>query len=394
MNLDLSFLFLNLNAVVTLFVGLIILYFLRIERLEKNIFYYSWSLGFILYSVQIFGRTYGFFPNLASIGLVMFPTLFLFLLGLWSLSKKRVFMYIVILNLILLGGLSVLYIFDFVSLDLALFVGEITWYLPVVIGVFYHRMVFGRNVDKFVLGWLLLFFSNVFFLDQGWIGDVFGLTSKLIILLGILDYDFVIFTQRIQKNIESELPPVYTGDVQEGGVKLVIQNVNSKKCGNLMRGRTNWMFEKIEENTKNGFFSYLFAFQDVTSHKSLRRLKWIKPERVFVFLFSNSDPKLDGEFTVLSMGLTQIGATLSEIIKEIGIKQKSRPDQRYVVIFDNLSLLIHKFGVQQVYNLLLDKMGALRAKNIELFAIFEPETHSDQSITPLFKSISDEIVNF
>jgi hypothetical protein len=388
MNLDINFLFLNLNAGVTFFLGFIILYFLQIERLEKHVFYYSWSIGFILYATQMVVRANNLFPVLPAMTLIMVPALIFFLGGLWSLSKRKDFMYVVISFLLALGALGILYLFDYVSLDLAMDLGLFVWYLPIVVGILRQRMVLGKNVDKFAVGWLLLFFSNLILFEQGWIGDFFGIASKFIILFGTLDYDFVILTERIQRNINSGLPPIYTGDYKEGGMRLVIQNVNSKNGKN-----GNWIFKKVEENTENDRYTYFFAFQDVTSHDYLRKLNWINPERVIIFLFSNSASKVRDEFTVIPMGITQIGATLSEIIKRFETEQKSRSDQSPVVIFDNLSLLIHSFGVHQVYNLLLDKMGALRTNRIELFAIFQPETHNDKSITPLFKSISDEIIN-
>jgi hypothetical protein len=388
MTLDINFLFLNLNAVVTFFLAFIILYFLLIERLEKHVFYYSWSIGFILYATQMVVRANNLFPVLPAMSFLMVSALIFFLWGLWSLSKRKDILYIVILVLIALGALSIIYLLGFVSLDLAMGLGSAVWYLPIVVGILRQRMIFGKNVDKFAVGWLLLFLSNLLLLDRGWIGDFFGITSKLIILVGTLDYDFVILIERIQRNINSGLPPIYTGDYQEGGMRLVIQNVASKKSKNA-----DWIFKKVEENTENDRYTYFFAFQDVTSHDYLRKLKWINPERVIIFLFSNSASKVRDEFTVIPMGITQIGATLSEIIKRSETNQKSRSDQRSVVIFDNLSLLVHSFGVHQVYNLLLDKMGALRTNRIELFAIFQPETHNDESITPLFKSISDEIID-
>ena len=393
MNLDINFFFLNLNAVVTFFLGFVILYFIRIERLEKHVFYYSWSLGFILYATQIFGRANNLFTVFPAAAMIMIPALIFFLWGLWSLGKGKGFLFALISILIALSAIAILYLSNVLSLELALSLGQPFWYLPIVVGILYQRIIFGKNVDKFVLGWLLLFFSNLILIDKGWIGDFFGIASKLIIFGGILDYDFVILTERIQRNISSRLPPIDTGDYPEGGMKLVTQPVNSKNGRNTLHSRTNWIHNKVEENTENDCNTYFFAFQDVTSHKYLRKLKWINPEKVFIFLFSNSSSKVSDEFSVIPMGITQVGATLSEIIKKCEVEQKSRSDKCNVVIFDSLSLLIHSFGVNQVYNLLLDKMGALRANRIELLALFQPDTHSDSSISPLFQSISDEIIN-
>jgi hypothetical protein len=388
MNLDINFLFLNLNAIVTYFLGFTIFYFIRIGRVGKHLFYYTWSLGFVLYATQMVVRANNLFPIIPTSILLMIPALILFLSGLWSLSKGKGFMYIVFLTPISFITLIILYSVNILPLELAMIFGQTLIFLPIFIGVLHQRIMFGRNVDKFALGWLMLFISNLLLFDKGWLGDFFGITSKLIILAGTLDYDFVILSERVQKNISSKLPPIYTGGYPEGGLKLVIQNVLSNNNKNIK-----WIFKKVEENTVNDLYTYFFAFQNVTFHEYLRKLKWINPGRVFVFLFSSSTLKESDEFTILQMGISQIGATLSEIIKNYAeTKQESSSDQKCIVIFDNLSLLIHSFGVYPVYNLLLDKMGILRANRVELFAILQPDTHKDESVTALFKSIADEVI--
>jgi hypothetical protein len=388
MNFDINFLFLNINAVVTYLLGFTIFYFIGIGRVRKHFFYYTWALGFILYATQMVVRANNLFP-IASVGiLLMIPALILFLSGLLSLSKGKWFMRVLMMFPILFIILIILYFLNFLSLELATSLGQMIIFLPIFVGVLLQRYMFGRKVEKIAFGWFLIFVSNFVFFYSGWLGDFFGIVSKLMILIGTLDYEFVILSERVQKNISSKTPPIDTGSYPEGGLKLVVQNVNSNNNKN-----NKWIFKKVEENAGKDEHTYFFAFQNITFHEYLRKLKWINPERVFIFLFSSSTLKERDEFTVLQMGLSQIGATLSEIIKKCGeAKIESSSEEKCFVFFDNLSLLIHSFGVYPVYKLLLDKMGDLRMNGVELFAIFQPDTHKDESVVALFKSIADDVI--
>jgi hypothetical protein len=87
------------------------------------------------------------------------------------------------------------------------------------------------------------------------------------------------------------------------------------------------------------------------------------------------------------MGKAQVGAALSELIKEHLNSQKC-----CMVFLMDLSLLIHTFGILPCYNMLLSKMGSLREAGVNLFTFFHPETHSDKSVFPLFRNIADEVI--
>ena len=76
----------------TIGIGSIILYNLRLRKLKTHNFYYFWSGGFILYGVQIairdfIGTTFG--------GTVLVITAFsLFLGGIWSLNRSKPLMFL------------------------------------------------------------------------------------------------------------------------------------------------------------------------------------------------------------------------------------------------------------------------------------------------------------
>ncbi len=119
----------------------------------------------------------------------------------------------------------------------------------------------------------------------------------------------------------------------------------------------------------------------------LRSLKWIDPEKVFIFLFSTNITYKTNEFTILPMGLTEVGAAISEVSKNGNNAKKGCN-----IFLTNLSMLIHVFGTYPCYNLILNKMGEIRQADIELFGFIYPETHNDKSVIPLFTNISDKVI--
>lgn len=232
------------------------------------------------------------------------------------------------------------------------------------------------------MGWFLLFITNLVLFNKGRVTDTFAIISKLILLVGIIDHDFIIMVEKVRREFSPHFPPPDTGWKKEGTLNLVISPRNS-----LHSSKIKWIKRKVQENVNRGHDTHIFVFQDVVPHGELREIKWISPERVFIFLFSESAKKARKEFVVLPLGITRIGATVSEVIKRY-----EKSERGCTLIFLDLSLLIHWYGAHPVYKMLLNKMGSLREEGIELFAFVNPETHSEKSVVSLFKSISDNII--
>lgn len=363
-----------LNGAATIVFGLIVLLYVSRGRFYKHTFYYTWSAAFIIYGGQILFRVYiDYFPFIV---FSMISALILFFVGIWSISRKKGFLYITSSFLLIVVFVTASLLAGFIPVELSYGLGQIVYYLPIIIAILYQRVLFGKSVDKLALGWVLLLVSNIS-LWGAWTDDIFSLFSKFLIFLGMMDQDFIITIEKVRDELQSPIPNAHFGEEEEGGLKL-IRSSSVSKLKNL-----EFVNKKIKENLNNDLDTYLFSFQDTIPYSELRRIKWIKPEKIKVFLFSTSVEKMKGEFTVLPMDLIHIGATLSEVIKK---------DKRSSVFFMNLSLLIHVFGVYPVYNMLLDKMGALREEGVNLFTFFYPETHSDGSVISLFENISDEII--
>jgi len=372
-----------LNALVTYFCGSFVLYQIEKKRVSRHVFYFAWSIGFILYGTQLALRAFTGMSFLYVQGILMVSAFSFFILALWSLNNKRHVIYLTILIISLSFVVLTSYHLNYTSFATIWVVGSFLTYLPVIVSVLYHRAVFGENVDKFVFGWFLLFITNIILPESGWIADTLCIFSKVVILLGIMDYDFVLIINRIHSSFASSSLPVEAGYGKEGALKLILCS------SSLSFMKVKWIRKKVKENLngKSNTDTYIFCFQDTIPHKELRSLKWIDPEKVFIFVFSSSAREIEREFTVLSMGILEVGSALSEVIK------KNREKNTYCdVIFNDISILINIFGVYPTYNMILNKLGAIRESGINLYSFLHPSTLSDGFVVPLFENISDEIL--
>jgi hypothetical protein len=376
--IDANLLLLLLNSIFTIACGLIIAYYAVKKLVTRSIFHYAWAAGFLIYGFEIFIRAIGFPLLIAQI--LYFTASILFVVGVWQLCKTKLVIVTFSLGIACLFLSFGLFSFGMVSQDILQFISVTVLFLFVAIAIVQHRILFGRSADRLAIGWVLLYLTNLLLSDSGWIEDAFAVTAKVIILIGVLDYDFVILADKAQAR---RFPAPEAGYGEEGGLKLLMPTENLSSA----LKEANWVKEKTSENVKEGVETIVFAFQDVFPHKELRAIKWINPEKVSVYLFSSSAQKVKSEFIVLPMGLAQIGAALSQ-----ATSQCQKTENGCTVVFLHLSLLIQVFGAEAVYNMLLNKMGYLRENGINLYTVFYPTMHSDPSTISLFTRLADESI--
>lgn len=379
MEISLDLIMLLTNGVFTLLCGFVIVYLLLLKRLVPSLFYYSWITGFFIYGIEIILRVLGVIPQIL-VEAMVFGAFVCFATGVLYLSRAKILLAI----LAVISCFSFVFVFIYLSgiissSILAAFGGSVV-YLFVAAAIVHQRFIFGISTERLAIGWLLLYYTNIFLPNMGWITDIFAILAKILILMGIVNYDFIVIAKKAR---EKHFPPPEAGYGREGGFKLLFSSENQ----NAMLRESNWLRKRIEINVKQGLETSIFAFQDVVPHNELRSLKWISPEKVFIYLFSSSAQKAKSEFTVLPMGLAQIGAALSQVMK-----QNKSSENGCVVVFFHLSLLIQLYGTDAVYEMLLNKMGYLRENGITLYLVFYPSIHNEQSTISLFTQLADETI--
>lgn len=383
MNVDLEFSFLFINGIFTFLIGLIILYLMQNGRFQKHRFYYTWAIGFALYGIQILTRAFNLSIIISSV--LMIATLIFFIGGSWLLTRQKTVFLMISLTGVLIVILFSLFVFEIVTYDVGRIIGLTLFFITIIFSIIDQRVVFGRNVDKLIIGWSLLIFANTLLYFSGFLTDSLAIMSKIIILLGIIDYDFVIIAERVQRGMIGSRLKFINGNKPEGGLTLIIP---PEKNGGSWKAKTvDWIIKKAQKNLDMKHLNYLFAFKDVFSHQDLRRIKWISPDQIQVFLFSENINVSDEEFSVISPELTKIGVTINEIAKKhLGLNDGAD------LFITNISSMIHLFGEYPVYRLLLDKLGILRRSGVTLYAVFLPQTH-DERVFSLFRSVSDKMIS-
>jgi hypothetical protein len=371
-----------INSLVTFLIGFYIFYLLNTGRVRRHFFYVGIGAGFLFYGAGIFVRW------LIS-DLRLQTTLFLFLsllffiftsLGFWSLAHRRLVLYVLFVEYIFFSSIIALWLGGLLGGGFYLNIGSFLSFLTLIALVFYHRVVFGESVDRFLFGWMLLLVSNVLLFGMGWVVDVLAIFSKLVIFYGVTAYDFAIISQRLRSERLTPVLPLASGGEKEGGFTLVVSHSEG------VVDDFPWIRDFIEENVDRGLFTSLFVFQDVLPYSWLRRLKWMKPDLVSILVFS-SNLRNEEEFILLPMELKDIGLSLVEVAEQCGNSGTGG-----CVIFYDLSQLIYVFGLSYVYRLLLDKMGIIRKNNVSLYCVIHPKTHSEPHVLALFKSIADNVL--
>jgi len=372
------------NSLLTLTVGAYILYLLNTGKLRKHSFFLSMGVGFLFYGTEIAIRGLALPPYFETLLFLILSLMFFVSvsLGLWSLTRKTSVFYALLAIYFSFFLLITLWAAGYLVGEMLLNVGSLVSFFTIIVLVLQHRSIFGKTIDKFLFGWLLLLISNFLLYNSGWIIDVLAIFSKLVILYGITDYDFAIISQRLMNERQNPVLPLTAGLEKEGGFFLVISHSMSP-IDDLP-----WIRNFVKQNIEQGLVTYLFVFQDILPYFELRRLKWMKPDMVSIFIFSSSSKKEDKEFIFLPMDLSDLGSSIAEIADH-----QRKTNKESVIILSDLSQLIHFFNPLPIYKTLVSKMGLLRQARLRTYGIIHPETHQEANILPLFMNIANDTIN-
>jgi hypothetical protein len=368
------------NSLFTFGCGIILLALVHQGRLERNLFYFGWAIGFFLYGTQIFLRIFSTAIYFQIPMVLAFLFFFPFSMLVLS-SRKNLFILLPIGFLVAILFLSFSYVGGLHYSELFWVISSAIFYLPVTAVVLIHRKLFGSSVDKLLIGWLSLFVINAFFPMVGWITDTLAIFCKIVLLSGIMSYDFAILTLKVRSGLSSGVLSPLADYGESRQIELVVLRSNQDPP---IKTLSVWLKNRVNKNIKEKIDTSLLILHDTIPYEILRSIAWIKPEMVHIFIFSH-ECSSNTEFTNLKYGMIEIGAAISEIAKK-----ESKPENSKEIILVDLSILIHTFGTKEAYNLLLNKIGLLRSSYTSLAMPFHTKTHEDQVIA-LFKTLATKI---
>lgn len=368
------------NSLFTIACGIILLALVYQERLERNRFYYGWAIGFFLYGTQIFLRIFSTTSYVQIPMVLAFVFFFPFSMLVLS-SQKNILVLLPIGLLVAILFLSFSYLGGLQFSELFWVVSSATFYLPATAVIMIHRKLFGSSVDKLLIGWLSLFIVNAFFPMGGWITDTLAIFCKIVLLAGIMSYDFAILTLKVRSGLASGVSSPLADYGGGGQIELVVLRPREDPP---IKTVSTWVKHRVSENIKEKIDTSILILQDTIPYEILRSIAWIKPEMIHVFIFSQEGSS-NLEFTTLKYGMIEIGAAITEIAKK-----ESKPENKKEIILVDLSIMIHTFGTNDAYNLLLNKLGLFRSSCTSLVMPFHIKTHEDR-VVALFKTLASKI---
>jgi len=171
------------NSFFTIGIGLM-LACIYLRKRTRFISLLAWSVAFIIYGFEILLRVWYGWSNIEVFTLsIMFGVPLI--LGTSNLIQQNKIYAIVIL----------------ISLPVATFLFPSNWRMfcafaffgTMTIAVIQLRLSVGKIADRFVIGWMTLFISNVLFiviLNLEWIADLFAIPAKMLLAAGMLDQRF------------------------------------------------------------------------------------------------------------------------------------------------------------------------------------------------------------
>jgi len=301
----------------------------------------------------------------------------LFTIGVWSLTGK----WGIFTVMSIFTTLSIAFLLRLLPLDVGL--GII--YAVITAGVLYLRFLFGKSTEIFVLGWILLCFTNIFmfFAELGWITDAFAILSKTVLFLGIVNEDFTTLPKRLESLMVSKKSHPIDTKVSNNVGRLVLVTPNPKST---RTAETMWIERQIEKALESNIDTWLFLIENLLPLDTLRRFLWMNPEKIHIIVFSSSAEEMKREFMVLNVDLHTIGATFHEILKSSIFNNR-----RCNVIIDSISTMIQLFGETQTYQLFIRKMGILRESESCVYGLIYPEIHNAATLS-MFQKLSDSIL--
>ncbi|MBS7657430.1 hypothetical protein KEJ33_05855 [Candidatus Bathyarchaeota archaeon] len=355
------------NSGITISCGIYLAIAIYKGRLEKSLFYYAWSAGFILYALEIMLQ-----PISTEAMHIVGSLAYLFIaIGVWRLSGKRELYVILVVIFFLLFG----YLFSLLSIETEI----LLIYAIITLGIVRLRFLFGKAAETLVLGWIFLCLTNIFLLESEWIPDIFAIVSKIAIISGIVSTDFAMLPKRLDAFLSSKSLPIDT-ELSKNTGKLTLATLSpaSSSSANIK-----WIQRQIRDALSTGTDTYLFLIEKLPPLGELRRLVWMKPEKVHVLIFSSSAGEIKKEFMVLDADLQAIGAAFHEVLK-LSASRK----QECSIVIDSISTMVQLFGGAQTYRLFLQKMGVLRESMASVYGLFHPELH-EPNVTAMFQDLSD-----
>jgi len=365
-----------------------IFYFLfRLNNKAGKRFFLFWSLGFLLYGVNIIIRTAtplylwdrpdpvqwsAFALNMTGFLLIM--------AGIGDLVNRVRRILTMTLAVPLIPVMSYL-------VSGPAFVGwafTLGPYSLVALSLMYIRVQYGVPLDLFITGWVVLLLINASIplraMDPAYI-ELFAILGKAIIFVGMINPTFSFLVEDLKY-----LSTAPSGVYHEGNTDhlILLRPTSTNRAREI-----EWISNKVKENSAKSRRTVIITLYDLISPKDVRYLGLDKSELYLVRMMPGGGgdvPLGDGVLTIRD-DLDQLDFLLTDLV---GYTREREIDCD--VILHTLSTLVHTQGWKRVYSLFISRMPALKSSGIHLYCFYYPETHEDKSEISKFEKLADRII--
>lgn len=389
---DLFNMFFRLFNGITTLVLAALLY--NIYRKTTRRFYAYWSVGYILYSINIFVRIRQPHPlemttaGQYMIGYVAFffsMSGFLFnLLGVGELVKrKRLLVSIILILYPIFVIANSLYGEVFVILSTMVLLAP---YLYMVLSLSAILLKYDIDITKILVGWTILLLANIgwltYLVDSGFV-DLLSIYGKIIIFFGCIQPGFSFLVDDISRFLISGIPTEYSNEKMGTFNLLNLTNAQRKR-------EVEWIKNRARENSRKGIRSIVIVLHDmITPHELLDDEDTGEDLYLVRMIQGNRSQTMAFDEKIISIkdDLNQLDIMFSDIINISN--ERKLPCE---IILYTLSVMIHTHGWKRVYTFVTSKFTGLRHSQVNLTTFYYPETHQEISEIKKFESMANEII--
>lgn len=383
----------NMEEVVRLANGLITIgifpFLMEVYRKSRRRFYIFWGVGFFLYGINISIRAAFYLgdaanPNFTSwVAFVFYMSgLILVIAGIGDLigKTKNVLVSTIIIPFIPF----IVYVVSGPAL-IGWFV-TLSPFLLISLSLIFIRRKYAAYLDLFIIGWLLLLFTNIA-VPLNMMAPVYlellAIFGKIIIFFGMIQPRFSLLADDLKRYLISGAPEVYAnGNSEHFTLIYPKSNQRTREIKSIC--------EKTNDNSVKGIRTILIMLYDLISPQELKDNGLLEGDIFLVRVMPGGQTSLEAfQNSIMTMrdDMTQFEIFLTDIINF----SNERRIQCDVILY-TLSWLIHTHGWKRVYSLLISKMPELKASSVRLHCYYYPETHKEKTEISIFEKLADRIV--
>jgi hypothetical protein len=355
------------------------------RRTNRRFFLY-WSLGFLLYGVNIMLRVVA--PEI----IVSQLTLFIFFLttmgfilivtGIGELVHRT--KYLLTTTLVLPAILIVQY---FMGGDWQYFIWFIVLspYMFIVISLIVIMRVYNYDLKLLLAGWTYIFILNVAFafdmMNPGFV-DLLSAVAKVVIYWGMTLPSFAFIVDDLSNFIIGGIATEYHLP-QSGEFTLVNLSAHTRDK------EIAWIKNRVDANSRKGIRTIIISYYDLITPSDIGMVD-DNEDTYFVKVQTGSKTfpnTFENKVMAIGDDLSQMDLLISDIIKLSNERQIGSE-----VILYSLSTIIHTHGWKRMYSFLTAKMPLIKSSYVHLTAFYYPETHETSADIVKFEIMADRVI--